>query len=126
MPEALFGELLRQFFRALLIGGLLCTAGQLLFDLANLTPAHTMSILVSTGSLLAICGIYPALVDFAGFGASLPILNFGNLLVSGAREGALADGFLGILTGMLKPVSAGITAAVVFGFLVALFCKPKG
>src|SRR5699024_804939 len=60
MPEALFGELLRQFFRALLIGGLLCTAGQLLFDLANLTPAHTMSILVSTGSLLAICGIYPA------------------------------------------------------------------
>ena len=123
MPEALFGELLRQFFRALLIGGLFCTAGQLLFDLANLTPAHTMSILVSTGSLLAICGIYPALVDFAGFGASLPILNFGNLLVSGAREGALAPG---ILTGMLKPVSAGITAAVVFGFLVALFCKPKG
>lgn len=125
MTESLLMAIVSHFFRALIIGGLFCVAGQLLFDLANLTPAHTMSVLVSLGSLLAIFGLYPALVDFAGFGASLPIVNFGNILVEGAREGAASGGFLGILTGMLKPASAGIAAAVVFGFIIALLCKPN-
>ena len=117
--------LLTQFFRAALIGGGICLVGQLLFDVAKLTPAHTMSVLVTAGSLLAAFGWYPELVRFAGCGASLPIVNFGSTLVQGALEGASAGGFLGLLTGMLKPVSAGIAAAILFGFLASVLWKPK-
>ena len=113
-----------QLLRAFVVGGFICVIGQLLMDVANLTPAHTLSILVVAGSVLSIFGIYPALVDFAGAGATLPISSFGNTLVEGARQGAASNGFLGIFTGMLGPVSAGVTAAVVFGMLTALVFKP--
>ena len=76
-------EFLTQFFRAFVIGGAICVIGQLLFDVANLTPAHTMSVLVVAGSILGVLGLYPLLVDFAGFGAMLPISSFGNTLVEG-------------------------------------------
>ena len=121
----MFEECCLHFFRAFLVGGAICLFGQLLFDAANLTPASTMSVLVTAGSILAIFGWYPDLVDFAGFGARLPIVNFGNLLVEGAKNGAENGGFLGLLTGMLKPVSAGVSAPVIFGFAVALLFRPK-
>ena len=118
-------EFLTQFFRAFVIGGAICVIGQLLFDVANLTPAHTMSVLVVAGSILGVLGLYPLLVDFAGFGAMLPISSFGNTLVEGAKEGAASGSFWGIFTGLIKQVSAGVTAAVVFGFFTALVFKPK-
>lgn len=118
-------DFLTQFFRAFVIGGAICVIGQLLFDIANLTPAHTTSILVISGSILSVFGLYPMLVDFAGFGAMLPIASFGNMLVEGAQAGAISDGFWGILGGMLKQVSAGLSATVIFGFLIALVFKPK-
>lgn len=118
-------EILTHFFRAFLVGGALCLVGQLLFDLAGLTPAHTMSILVSAGSLLGVLGLWPRLTDFAGYGAALPIVNFGSMLAEGAMQGAAKDGFIGLLTGMLSTVSAGITMAVVAGFAVALLFRPK-
>ncbi|NLF79780.1 MAG: stage V sporulation protein AE [Clostridia bacterium] len=121
----MIGELLLQLLKAFLVGGGICLIGQLLFDVANLTPAHTMSILVIGGSILSGLGVYPLLADFAGFGAMLPISSFGNTLVQGARAGAESHGFFGIFSGLLKQVSAGISAAVIFGFLAALFFKPK-
>lgn len=121
----MLAEFLTQFFRAFVIGGAICVIGQLLFDKANLTPAHTMSILVVSGSVLGALGLYQPLADFAGFGAMLPISSFGNTLVKGAMEGAAESGFWGIFTGILGPVSAGVVAAVVFGFLIALVFKPR-
>lgn len=121
MPDDLF----LQLGKAILVGGGLCLLGQLLFDLANLTPAHTMSILVTLGAVTGGLGWYEKLAEWAGFGARLPISSFGNTLVKGAMEGAAQDGFWGILTGMLEPVSAGVAAAVAFGFCVALVFRPK-
>lgn len=118
-------EFLGQFFRAFVIGGAICVIGQLFFDVANFTPAHTLSIFVVAGSVLSVFGVYSILADYAGFGATLPISSFGNLLVEGAQQGAKSGGFWGIFSGMLKPVSAGITAAVIFGFLIAVVFKPK-
>lgn len=118
-------EILTHFIRAFVVGGAICLVGQLLFDVANLTPAHTMSLLVTAGALLGALGLWPRLTDFAGFGARLPIVNFGSLLVEGALQGAAKDGFIGLLTAMLRPVSAGLAAAVAFGFLTALCFKPK-
>ena len=121
MFEALSGH----FFRAFFVGGLICLLGQLCFDLLKLTPAHTMTLLVSLGAVLGAFGIYDKLVEYAGFGASLPIVSFGNQLVKGALEGAAATGLWGIFLKELGNVSGGITAAIVFGFVVALFFKPK-
>ena len=121
MPEDLWLQLLK----AALIGGLLCFLGQLLFDVMNLTPAHTMSVLVTAGAILGGLGWYEKLADWAGFGARLPISSFGNTLVQGALEGAAQHGFWGIFTGMLAPVSTGVTAAVAFGLIVALLFHPK-
>ena len=118
-------ELITQLWRAFLIGGGICVIGQLLMDVANLTPAHALSLLVIAGSILSIFGIYPKMAEFAGFGATLPISSFGNTLVEGARQGLAAHGFFGIFSGMLGPVSAGVTAAVVFGFLAALVFRPR-
>ncbi len=111
--------------KAFLVGGGLCLAGQLLMDLGNLTPAHTMSVLVSAGAITGALGWYEKLAEWAGFGARLPISSFGNTLVRGALAGASQYGFWGIFTGMLGPVSAGVSAAVAFGFLAALVFRPK-
>ena len=118
-------QLLLSMAKAFLVGGLICLIGQWLFDAVNLTPAHTMSILVVTGAVLSGLGWYEKLAAWAGFGARLPISSFGNSLTEGAVDGALANGFWGIFMGMLKPVSAGVAATVVFSFITALVFKPK-
>lgn len=118
-------EILIMFGRAFLVGGLLCVLGQLLFDVAKLTPAVSMSVLVCLGSLLGGLGLYEKLASWAGFGARLPIISFGNTLTQAALEGARQSGFIGIFTAMLEPVSTGIVAAVVLGFVVPLLFKPK-
>jgi len=111
---------------AFVIGGLICVIGQLLMDVARLTPATTMTILVVAGAVADGLGLYEPLIDFAGAGASVPITSFGNALVHGALLEAKTYGLIGILTGIFEVTSAGISAAIVFGFLAALFFKPRG
>ncbi|HUW63633.1 MAG TPA: stage V sporulation protein AE [Spirochaetia bacterium] len=114
------------YFWAFVVGGLICVIGQLMIDVARLTPAHTMTILVVAGAVLAGFGLYEPLVDFAGAGATVPITSFGNALVHGALSEARHFGLIGILTGIFEVTSAGISAAIIFGFLAALLFKPKG
>jgi len=111
---------------AFIIGGTICVLGQLLMDGLKLTPAHTMVTLVVSGSILGGLGVYDDLIAFAGAGASVPISNFGNQLVKGALQEAQKTGIVGVLTGIFKITSAGISAAIIFGFLAAVLCKPKG
>ena len=80
--------MLAMFFWAFVVGGLFCVIGQLLFDVAKLTPAHTLSLLVVAGAILDGFGLYEPLVDFAGAGATIPITSFGNSLVHGAMQDA--------------------------------------
>ena len=65
------------------------------------------------------------LIDFAGAGASVPLTGFGSLLAKGVREAIDKDGLMGVLSGGLTASAAGITAAIVFGLIVALVFKPK-
>ncbi|MEH7417916.1 stage V sporulation protein AE [Neobacillus drentensis] len=118
--------MLAMFFWAFVVGGLICVVGQLLFDVAKLTPGHTMSLLVVAGAILDGLGLYEPLVDFAGAGATIPITSFGNSLVHGALQDANAHGIIGVLTGMFQVTSSGISAAIIFGFIGALIFKPKG
>lgn len=114
------------FLWAFLIGGTICLFGQFLMDVMKLTPAHTMSLLVVIGALLDGIGWYEPLIKFAGAGATVPITSFGNALVHGAMKEAQRDGLIGIITGIFEVTSAGISAAIVFGFFAAVLVRPKG
>lgn len=110
---------------AFLIGGLICTVGQLLIDFTKLTPARILVGYVISGVVLGAIGIYPKLVDFAGAGASVPLSGFGNLLAQGIRKAVAEHGLLGILTGGLTSAAGGITAAMLFGLLASVCFRPK-
>jgi len=114
------------FLWAFLVGGIICLIGQFLMDVVKLTPAHTMSSLVVAGAVLDGIGVYEPLIDFAGAGATVPITSFGNALVHGAMAEAEQNGVIGIVTGIFEVTSAGISAAIVFGFIMALIFRPKG
>lgn len=110
--------------KAFLVGGLICVVGQLLIDYTRLTPARILVAFVTAGVILTALGLYQPLVDFAGGGATVPLTGFGYTLAQGVKEAVAEKGAAGILTGALTGAAGGITAAVVFGFLVALIAKP--
>jgi len=114
------------FLWAFLIGGAICVFGQICFDVFKLTPAHTMTLLVVIGAIADGLGLYDPLIKFAGAGASVPITSFGNALVHGALEELKNDGWIGVITGIFKVTSAGISAAIIFAFLASLLVKPRG
>jgi stage V sporulation protein AE len=117
---------MEKFIAAFIIGGLICVVGQLIMDILKITPAHTTCTLVVIGAILGGLGLYEPLIKFAGAGAFVPISSFGNTLVAGALIDAEETGFIGIFTGMLKMVSGGVSAAIIFGFIAAIIFKPKG
>lgn len=114
------------FFWAFVVGGIICVIGQLLMDVAKLTPAHTMSLLVVIGAILDGLDLYEPLIDFAGAGATVPITSFGNSLVHGAMAEAERYGLIGVVTGIFEVTSAGVSAAIIFGFIASLIFRPKG
>ena len=117
---------MEKFIFAFIVGGVISVIGQLLLDILKITPAHTTCTLVVIGAILGGLGLYDPLVKFAGAGAYVPISSFGNTLVTGALIDAGKTGFIGIFTGMLKTVSSGFSAAIIFGFIAAIIFKPKG
>ena len=112
------------FVIAFLIGGLICVIGQILIDKTHLTPARIMVGYVCLGAVLGGFGIYDMLIDFAGAGATVPLLGFGYSLAKGAEKAVQEQGWLGVMTGGLSATAGGIAAAVVFAVLMALIFKP--
>lgn len=113
------------YLKAFVVGGAICAVGQLLIDKTKLTPARILVCYVVLGVILGGAGVYEKLVDFAGAGATVPLTGFGYTLAKGVKEAVAEQGVLGALTGGLKAASGGITAAIFFGFLSALVCRPK-
>ncbi len=113
------------YFNAFWVGGLLCAIAQILIDKTTLTPARILVLYVSLGVFLTAFGIYPPIVEYAGAGATVPIMGFGYSLCKGVQTAVMNQGFLGIFTGGLTATAAGIAAAVCFGVLFALIFKPK-
>lgn len=114
------------FFTAFVVGGAICAVAQLIYDLTPLTMAHVLTLLVVLGGVLSGLGLYQPLVEFAGAGATVPITNFGHQLVQGALKELQTNGVIGVLTGIFDLTSAGITAAIIFGFFVSVIFNPKG
>ena len=114
-----------EYVKAFAVGGALCVIGQILIDKTKLPPARILVSYVVLGVILSAVGLYEPLVDFAGAGASVPLLGFGHTLAKGVREAVQETGFLGIFLGGLKATAGGITAAIFAGLLVSLIFKDK-
>ena len=113
-----------EYLNAFLCGGLLCAVGHILIDLTPLTPARILTGYVVAGVLLQAVGVYQAVVDWGGAGATVPLTGFGYSLAKGVSRAVAEKGLLGALTGGLTATSGGIAAAVVFGVIMAILFKP--
>lgn len=114
-----------EYLNAFLCGGLLCAVGQIILDRTNLTPARILTGYVVAGVFLQAVGVYQYVVDWGGAGATVPLTGFGYSLAKGVARAVAEKGLLGVITGGLTATSSGIAAAVVFGLLMAILCRPK-
>lgn len=113
-----------EYIKAFVVGGLFCLLGQIIVDKTKVTPGRIMVGFVVAGTALSAIGWYQPLVDWAGGGATVPIIGFGHTLVQGVRDAVDQQGVLGIFTGAFTAGAGGITAAVLFGYLAAIIFKP--
>lgn len=117
-------ELLYMYLKAFAVGGAICTIAQLLINYTKITSGKILVYFMLSGLILQAFGLYQYIVDFAGAGATVPISGFGYLLANGAIKGA-KQGLFGAFTGGLAAASAGVTAAVVFGYFNALIFRSR-
>lgn len=114
-----------EYIKAFLVGGLICGAVQILMDKTQMLPGRIMVLLVISGCILGFAGIYDPFIKWAGAGASIPLPGFGNALWKGVKEGIDQEGLLGLFKGGLTAGAAGITAALIFGYIGSLVFHPK-
>ena len=114
-----------EYLIAFLVGGAICALVQILMEKTKLMPGRIMVILVCSGAFLGALGIYKPFVEWAGAGANVPLLGFGNVLWSGVKEAIDKDGFIGIFKGGFTASAVGISGALVFSYLASLLCESK-
>lgn len=113
------------YVNAFWVGGAICALTQILMEKTKMLPGRIMVLLVCSGAVLGAVGLYQPLIDYAGAGASVPLLGFGNTLWKGVKEAVDSEGLLGIFMGGFKASAVGICAALVFGYLASLVFDPK-
>lgn len=113
------------YINAFWVGGLICVIVQVLMEKTKMLPGRIMVLLVCTGAVLGAIQLYEPFMEFAGAGASVPLLGFGNTLWKGVKEAVDQNGFLGIFMGGFKASAVGISAALVFGYLASIIFQPK-
>lgn len=114
--------ILLMFLKAFAVGGLICLIAQVVINFTDLTAGKILVMFMLAGIALTALGVYQPLVEFAGAGATVPISGFGYLLANGAMRGA-QEGIFQAVTGPLAAASAGVSAAVIFSFIMALIFK---
>lgn len=117
-------EVLLTLLKVFAVGGAICTIAQLLINYTKITAGRILVYFLLAGVILQAVGLYQYVVDFAGAGATVPICGFGYLLADGAIKGAKISLFKAI-TGGITAAGMGITAAIVFGYLIALIFKAR-
>lgn len=107
------------------VGGAICALVQILLDKTKLLPGRVMVLLVCSGAVLSALGLYQPLTDYAGAGASVPLLGFGQLLWKGMKKAIDQQGLLGLFTGGFTACSAGVSAALIFSWIASLIFHPQ-
>ena len=113
------------YVKAFVVGGIICAIVQILMEKTKLMPGRIMVMLVCTGALLGAVGIYGPFSKWAGAGANVPLLGFGNVLWKGVKEAVGSEGFIGLFKGGFKACAVGVSAALIFSYIAALITKPK-
>ena len=113
------------YLKAFIIGGIICALVQILMEKTKLLPGRIMVLLVCGGAVLGALGVYEPFSQWAGAGASVPLLGFGNVLWKGVKEAIDEQGFLGIFLGSFKACAGGVSSALIFSYIASLLCEPK-
>lgn len=113
------------YINAFWVGGLICALVQILMEKTKLLPGRIMVLLVVSGTVISALGWFEPFQEFAGAGASVPLLGFGNVLMKGVKEAVQEQGFLGLFAGGFKAGAVGTAAALIFGYLASIVFKPK-
>lgn len=113
------------YFNAFWFGGFVLSRRIWIRAQTRLMPGRVMVLLVCSGALLSAVGVYRPLVDFAGAGASVPLIGFGHVLWEGMKKAIEEDGILGLFTGGFTACAAGVSSALIFSYLASLFFRPK-
>ena len=113
------------YIKAFVVGGVICALAQILMEKTKLLPGRIMVLLVCSGAVLGAIGLYQPFSEWAGAGANVPPLGFGNVLWSGIKEAIDKDGFIGIFKGGFTSSAVGISSALVFSYIASLICDPK-
>ncbi|MCX7710502.1 MAG: stage V sporulation protein AE [Clostridia bacterium] len=116
---------IQTYLSAFIVGGIICSIGQVLIDRTKLTSARILVAFVTLGVVLTALGIYQKIVDIGGAGATVPLTGFGYTLAKGAFRDVDQYGLLGAFTGGIKAAATGITAAIFFGYLASVAFRPK-
>ena len=114
-----------EYLNAFWVGGLICALVQILMEKTKMMPGRIMVLLVVTGTVISLFGWYEPFMSYAGAGASVPLLGFGNVLMKGVKEAVDQQGFLGLFLGGFKAGAAGISGALIFGYLASLIFSSK-
>ncbi|MCM0650561.1 stage V sporulation protein AE [Clostridium swellfunianum] len=114
-----------EYVNAFIVGGAICVIAQILIDKTKLTPARILVSFVTLGTVLGALKVYQPLVDFGKAGATVPLPGFGYALAKGVIKEVDKVGLLGAFTGGIKGTAGGITAAIIFGYIMAVLFNPK-
>lgn len=113
------------YLTAFVTGGFICVVVQILMEKTKMLPGRIMVLLVCSGAVLGAVGLYEPFMEFAGAGASVPLLGFGNTLWKGVKEAVDEEGAIGLFMGGFKASAVGISAALIFGYIASLLCDSK-
>lgn len=113
------------YVNAFWVGGVICALSQILLDRTKMLPGRVMVLLVCLGAVISFLGWYEPLAEYAGAGANVPLLGYGNILMKGIREAVDKDGFIGLFKGGFTNGAVGCSAALIFGYLASLLFKSK-
>ncbi len=114
-----------EYVKAFIVGGIICALVQVLMEKTKMLPGRIMVLLVCSGAVLSFLGIYEPFQEFAGAGASVPLLGFGNVLMKGVKEAVDQEGLLGLFMGGFKAGAVGCSAALIFGYIASLLTSSK-
>ncbi|MBQ7360154.1 MAG: SpoVA/SpoVAEb family sporulation membrane protein [Lachnospiraceae bacterium] len=113
------------YLNAFWVGGLVCALAQILLEKTKMLPGRVMVTLVVLGCVLNFVGVYENLLEYAGAGASVPLMGFGNSLMKGVKEAVDEYGFIGLFMGGFKAGAVGSSAALILAMLSGFIFKPK-
>uniref|UniRef100_UPI004056123C SpoVA/SpoVAEb family sporulation membrane protein n=1 Tax=Agathobacter sp. TaxID=2021311 RepID=UPI004056123C len=113
------------YVKAFIVGGIICALVQILMEKTKMLPGRIMVLLVCLGAVLGAIGLYEPFSQWAGAGANVPLLGFGNVLWTGVKEAVDKDGFLGIFMGGFTACAVGVSSALVFSYIASLLFDTK-